>query len=104
MAKRVTTKDIAELAGEAIDRTQNYLAIRNAWITSDNGIMGGVAIIRGTRIPVHAVVAWMKGGDSLDEIARQNYDLPREAFEAAILFAKAHPLAGRPAATGATDV
>jgi uncharacterized protein (DUF433 family) len=33
-------------------------------------------------------------GDSLDEIAAENPDLPREAFEAAVLFAKAHPLRG----------
>ncbi|MBG0797079.1 hypothetical protein IYX23_05180 [Methylocystis sp. L43] len=34
----------------------------------------------------------MSHGDSLDEIAAENPDLPREAFAAAVLFTKAHPL------------
>lgn len=90
------TADIGELAGDAIDRTEKYLATRDAWITSDPGIMGGLPIIRGTRIPVHSVLGWMRSGDSLDEIVADNYDLPREAFEAACMYAITHPFSGRP--------
>ncbi len=62
------------------------------WVTSVDGIMGGLPVIRGTRITVHSVDARVCGGDSLDEIAQENPDIPREAFEAALHFARAHPL------------
>ncbi len=90
------TADVGELAGEALERTDRYLRARETWIESVAGIKGGLPIIKGTRITVHSVEARLEHGDSLDDIAAENPDLPREAFEAAILFAKAHPLAGRP--------
>ena len=90
------TADIGKLAGTAIDRTERYVRSRDQWITSDPGIMAGLPIIRGTRIPVHSVEGRVRAGDSLDDIIAENHDVPREAFEAALLFAKTHPLAGRP--------
>jgi uncharacterized protein (DUF433 family) len=88
--------DVGRLAGAEIDRADRYLAARDAWIDSVEGIKGGLPIIKGTRITAHSVEARMRAGDSLDAIAAENPDLPREAFEAAALFARAHPLAGRP--------
>jgi uncharacterized protein (DUF433 family) len=90
------TADVGELAGEALERTDRYLKARETWIESVAGIKGGLPVIKGTRITVHSVEARLEHGDSLDEVAAENPDLPREAFEAAVLFAKAHPLAGRP--------
>lgn len=66
----------------------------DAWIESVPEIRGGMPVIKGTRITVHAVEARLLNGDSLDEIAAENPDLPRAAFAAAVLFAKAHPLPG----------
>ncbi|MGJ0531914.1 DUF433 domain-containing protein [Methylocystis sp.] len=66
----------------------------DAWIESVPEIKGGMLVIKGTRITVHAVKARLLNGDSLDEIAAENPDLPREALAAAVLFAKAHPLPG----------
>jgi uncharacterized protein (DUF433 family) len=68
--------------------------VRDTWIESIPGIKGGAPVIKGTRITVHAVEARLLHGDSLDAIAAENPDIPREAFAAAVLFAKAHPLAG----------
>lgn len=90
------TADVGELAGAALERADRYLKARDAWIESVPGIKGGLPVIKGTRITVHSVLARLAHGDSLDEIAAENPDLPREAFEAAVLFAKAHPLSGRP--------
>ncbi len=90
------TADVGQLAGDALERTDRYLRARETWIESVDGIKGGLPVIKGTRITVHSVEARLEHGDSLDEIACENPDLPREAFEAAVLFAKAHPLAGRP--------
>jgi uncharacterized protein (DUF433 family) len=90
------TAHVGELAGEALERTGRYLKARDAWIESVPGIKGGLPVIKSTRVTVHSVLARLAHGDSLDEIAAENPDLPREAFEAAVLFAKAHPLSGRP--------
>ncbi len=38
----------------------------------------------------------MEHGDTLDELAADNPDIPREAFEAALVYARTHPLVGRP--------
>ncbi len=90
------TADIGALAGDALERTDRYLSARNAWIESVAGIKGGLPVIKGTRITVHSVESRLVHGDSLDDIAAENPDLPREAFEAAVLFARANPLPGRP--------
>ena len=57
---------------------------RAHWIESVPGIKGGAPVIKGTRITVHAVEARLLNGDSLDEIAAENPDVPREAFAAAV--------------------
>lgn len=88
--------DVGRLAGAELDRADHYVAARDRWIDSVPDIKGGLPIIRGTRITAHSVGARVEAGDSLDEIAAENPDLPREAFEAAALYAKAHPLTGRP--------
>lgn len=90
------TADIGELAGEALERTDRYLRAREIWIDSVPGIKGGLPVIKGTRLTVHSIEARLEHGDSLDDIAAENPDLPREAFETALLFARAHPLSGRP--------
>lgn len=90
------TADVGQLAGEALERTGRYLRARDAFIESVPGIKGGLPVIKGTRLTVHSILARLAHGDSLDEIAAENPDLPREVFEAAVLFAKAHPLSGRP--------
>jgi uncharacterized protein (DUF433 family) len=65
------------------------------WIECVEAIKGGLPVIRGTRIGAHSVVARLDAGDTLQEIAAENPDLPLEAFEAAVRFARANPLVGR---------
>lgn len=88
--------DVGALAGAELDRTARYLAAREAWIDSVDGSKGGLPIIKGTRISVHSIDARLKAGDRLETIVAENPDLPAEAFEAAAVFARAHPLPGRP--------
>jgi uncharacterized protein (DUF433 family) len=64
------------------------------WIESVAGIKGGLSVIRGTRIGVHSFMARLEAGDTLAEIAADNPDLPFEAVEAAVRFARACPLVG----------
>lgn len=65
-------------------------------IVEDEGIVGGTPCIRGTRMTVYSVLGRVDHGDTVDEIAEENPDIPREALEAAIVHARAHPLIVRP--------
>ena len=70
--------------------------MRDAHIVSDPEILGGTPVIRGTRMTVYSVLGRLQDGDSIDELTADNPDIPREAFEAAAIFARARPLQGRP--------
>ena len=76
------------------NRAWDDVDVRGAWIESVPEIKGGAPVIKSTHIVVHAVEMRLLHRDSLDEIAAENPDLPREAFAAAVLFAEAHPLPG----------
>ena len=56
-------------------------------ITIDPGKMGGIACIRGLRIPVATVVAMVADGMSVDEILAAYPDLEAEDVSAALHFA-----------------
>lgn len=79
-----------------VGAARKYVAARNRWIVSDEAILGGTPVIRGSRMTVYSVLGRVKAGDTLDEIAEENPDIRREALEAALLYAKANPLRGRP--------
>jgi excisionase family DNA binding protein len=91
--------ELGKLTGDVLERTLRYVKARDAWIASVEGIKGGLPVIRGTRITVHSVEARARRGERIDDIANENPDIPREAFEAAVVFAKTHPLAGRAGAS-----
>lgn len=78
-----------EVALDAALRTARYMALRRRYLVSDQGIRGGSVILRGTRITAASVVARIDHGEALDEIAAESPDIPCEAFEAALIFAKA---------------
>jgi uncharacterized protein (DUF433 family) len=65
-------------------------------IVIDDGIMGGTPVIRGTRVTVYAVLGRIDHGETIDDILADYPDLTREAIEAAIIYARTHPLVGRP--------
>ena len=87
---------VDELAGEPVEAAVRYKQSRDAHIVSDTGILGGTPVIRGTRMSVYSVLGRLQNGDSIDDLAADNPDIPRDAFEAAAIFARTHPLRGRP--------
>ena len=91
-----TVLHVDELAGEAFETAMRYKESRDAHIVSDTDILGGTPVIRGTRISVYAVLGRLQNGDSVADLVADNPDIPRDAFEAAAIFARAHPLRGRP--------
>jgi len=88
--------DLGQLVGDAIVKTEKYRAARDAFIVIDEAIKGGTAVIRGTRMTVYAILGRVEHGDAIDDILAENPDLTRDAVEAAIIYARTHPLVGRP--------
>jgi uncharacterized protein (DUF433 family) len=56
-------------------------------ITFDPKIMGGVACIRGMRVPVSVIVSQIAMGASFDEVLREYPDLEREDIHQALSYA-----------------
>lgn len=93
------TLDLARLGPkirQAAGRALRYRRDRDRWIVRDPEILGGTPVIRGTRISVYSVLGRVEGRETIDEIAEENYDVPRKAFEAAVVYARANPFRGRP--------
>ncbi len=55
-------------------------------IVSDSGILGGEAVIKGTRIPVSLILGHLASGMSVDELVYE-YDLNKEDIYAALAYA-----------------
>jgi uncharacterized protein (DUF433 family) len=92
--------DVGRLVGDAMDRAERYRAARDRAIVIDEAIKGGTPVIRGTRMTVYSVLGRVEHGETIDEILTDNPDLAREAIEAAVTYARTHPLMGRPAGRG----
>jgi uncharacterized protein (DUF433 family) len=88
--------DVGRLVEDVMDRAERYRIARDASIVSDEAIKGGTPVIRGTRMTVHSVLGRIEHGETVNDILDDNPDLSREAIEAAIIYARTHPLIGRP--------
>jgi uncharacterized protein (DUF433 family) len=88
--------NVGRLVGDAMNRAERYRVTRDAWIVIDEEIKGGTPVIRGTRITVYSVLGRVEHGETIDDILGDNPDLTRERIEAAIIYARTHPLIGRP--------
>ena len=55
-------------------------------IVSDSEILGGEAVIKGTRVPVSLILGHLASGMSMDEIAYE-YDLTLDNIYAALAYA-----------------
>ncbi len=88
--------NLGRLIGDTLARAERYRAARDAFIAVDEAILGGTPVIRGTRISVYSVLGRVDGGDTARDILADNPDIAPEAMEAAIIYARSHPLLGRP--------
>jgi len=82
---------------DAFAQLSSYREGRERYIESNPEIRQGEPVISGTRIPVRAVAERVKGGDVIDDLIEDYPKVPRKAFEAALIYAQAHPRRGRPA-------
>jgi len=77
------------------DRLLRLSAARDL-VTVDEEILGGTAIIKGTRIPVYDVAASVAAGVPMRRILSAYPGLNEEMVELAALYAEANPQRGRP--------
>jgi uncharacterized protein (DUF433 family) len=77
-------------------------------IVSDPEILGGMPVIKGTRVLVYDVAASVKAGISRDRILSAYPTIKEHDLDLAVAYAEANPLQGRdrrfPTVTGATLV
>lgn len=88
--------NVGRLVGDSVERASAYAAARDRLIVSDEEILGGTPVIRGTRLSVYAILGRLKGDDSVEDIVADYPGLTREAVEVAAIYARSHPLVGRP--------
>ncbi len=87
---------VGSLARDAVERAERYAADRDAFIESAEGVQGGRPVIKGTRLTVSAIHGRLICGDTIETLLEDYPDIPRRAFEAAVLYAQTHPRVGRP--------
>lgn len=90
------TLDLEGMAGSRTRLALAYRAARDAHLVSDDAVMGGTPVIRGTRLTVYSVLGRLEGGDSMAELVADYPEIPEAAFAAAATYARTHPLRGRP--------
>jgi uncharacterized protein (DUF433 family) len=66
---------------------------RDRLITVNPDVQGGTPVIRGTRMTVYSVLGRVEHGDTIADILADNPDISRDAVEAAVAYARAHPRA-----------
>lgn len=89
------TVSLSDFVAEADDRATR-LAKAQALIVEDPEILSGTPVLRGTRIPVHDVVASLNAGVARDRILSAYAGLDEETLDLAALYAEATPVRGRP--------
>jgi uncharacterized protein (DUF433 family) len=57
------------------------------FIASDPGIMGGVPVVRGTRVPVYVILEHLEAGRSIEQVLHDYPTLTPESVRAAIRYA-----------------
>jgi uncharacterized protein (DUF433 family) len=93
------TIDLAPFVKRAAERLDRLIAARSL-VESSPEILGGMPVIRGTRVPVYDVSAAVSAGIPVEEILSDYPTLDREKVELAVIFAEANPPRGRPRARG----
>lgn len=58
-------------------------------VSQDKDVLGGIAVFAGTRVPVHALIDHLKGGESLESFLVDFPSVSREQAEAFLDLAEA---------------
>lgn len=85
------TSEIADVRA----RTNEYVRLRKKYIDEDSKVMGGIPVVRGSRVPVRTLAELVNGGESREALREDYPHVPEEAYDVAVLWAKANPRRGR---------
>lgn len=91
------TIDLAPFVRRTKDRMERLDAAREI-VVSDPDMLGGVPVVRGTRVPVHDVAASVAAGLPMARILAAYPSLDADEIELAAIYADANPARGRPRA------
>lgn len=80
-----------------VEEVRRYLDGRERYIERQPEVHGGAAVVAGTRLPVRSVAERLDRGETIDDLLEDYPGTPRDAFDAARIYAEAHPRRGRPA-------
>jgi uncharacterized protein (DUF433 family) len=86
------TENAADVAKRALD----YVRLRERYVETDPAKMGGVPVIRGTRVPVRTLAQLAEGGESRRALREDYPHIPEEAYEVAAQWARGNPPRRRP--------
>jgi uncharacterized protein (DUF433 family) len=89
---------MTESATNVAHKAFEYARLREKYIEVDTKKMGGVPVIRGTRVPVRTLAKLVEGDESREVLKEDYPHIPEEAYEVAVLWAKGNPQRGRPRA------
>lgn len=89
------TEDLLDTFG----RATRYVRLRDEYVETNPNVMGGVPVIRGTRMPVRTLAQLIEGGESLEALREDYPHIPNEAYDVAVLWTRANPRRGRPVST-----
>ena len=81
---------------DSVMRAERYASERDRCIEINEDVMGGTPVIKGTRLTVYAIAARMAGGDPVSDLMDDYPDITANMFDAACIYARTHPLVGRP--------
>jgi uncharacterized protein (DUF433 family) len=89
------TIDLAPFIRRTKERLERLSAAREM-VVSDPEVLGGLPVVRGTRVPVHDVAASVAAGISTNRIIAAYPSLDANKIELATIYAEANPARGRP--------
>jgi uncharacterized protein (DUF433 family) len=97
---------IIDIASARREITARVLQLRQAkrMVTRDPGIMGGLPVFRGTRIPVYPIAEMVTNGVPVPEILEGYPSLTETLIRLSAVYAKAVPKRGRPVTKPAKSV
>ena len=90
--------DLERLAARTLNYAERYRDARDRHIAPNPD--GGAPVVAGTGLTVHAVLARLDGGATLEDLAAEHPEVPPRAFAAAQVYAMTHPPRGRPKKRG----
>ncbi len=78
---------------------KNVMAVLNSreMVVGDPATRGGEPVVRGSRVPVYRLAELQAQGVPTELLLEEHPSLTPESLEGALLYAKLHPRAGRPA-------